>query len=65
MKSQIVHWLIVILCSSLGSGVGEWLRHYATSREVSESVPSDVSGNFFRGSRRNHVPWSWVKAAGA
>jgi hypothetical protein len=31
--------------------------HCAASREVSGSIPSDVTGDFFRGCRRNHVPW--------
>jgi len=78
VKSQIVHWLIVMLCASLGPGVTECLRHCATSREVPESIPSGVSGDIFHGSRRNHVTWGrlslwkwvpeisrWVKAAGA
>jgi hypothetical protein len=29
----------------------------ATSRKVSGSIPSGVAGDFFRGYRRNHVPW--------
>jgi hypothetical protein len=37
--------------------VAEWLRHCATSRRVSESIPSGVAGNIFRSYRRNHVPW--------
>ena len=53
--------------------------HCATNRTVPGSIPSGVTGDFFRGSpRRNHVPWGrfslwkWVpgispgiKAAGA
>jgi predicted nuclease with TOPRIM domain len=30
---------------------------HATGREVSGSIPSGVTGDFFRGYRRNHVPW--------
>jgi hypothetical protein len=41
---------------SKGSGVAYWLRYCATSREVSGSIPSGVTGDFFRGYRRNHVP---------
>jgi hypothetical protein len=37
--------------------IWEWLRHCATSREVSASIPSGVTGDFFWGYRRNHVPW--------
>ena len=52
--------------------------HCATSRTVPGSIPGGVTGDFFRGYRRNHVPWGrlslwkwvpgispWVKAAGA
>ena len=35
-------------------------RHCATSQEVSGSIPGGVTGDFFRGYRRNHVPWGWL-----
>jgi hypothetical protein len=41
----------------MGPGVAWWLRHCATSRRVSGSIPSGVAGDFFRGYRRNHVSW--------
>jgi len=34
---------------------GSW--YCATSRTVSGSIPSGVTGHFFRSYRRNHVPW--------
>jgi hypothetical protein len=36
---------------------GACLRHCATSRRVSGSIPGGVAGDFFRSYRRNHVPW--------
>ena len=38
-------------------GVAEWLRHCATNRKVSGSIPGGVAGDFFRSYRRDHVPW--------
>ena len=32
-----------------GPGVAYWLRHCATSRTVPGSIPSGVTGDFFRG----------------
>jgi hypothetical protein len=40
-----------------GPGVALWFRHCATSRKVSGSIPSGVTGDFFRSYRRNHMPW--------
>jgi hypothetical protein len=40
-----------------GRGVAYWLRHWAASRKVSGSIPSGVTGDFFRSYRRNDVPW--------
>jgi hypothetical protein len=37
-------------------GVAYLLRHYATSRKVSGSIPGGVTGDFFRGIRQLHVP---------
>ena len=37
--------------------VAQWLRHYATSRTVSGSIPRGVTGDFFRSYRQNHLPW--------
>jgi hypothetical protein len=31
-----------------GPGVAQWLRHCATSRRVSGSIPNGVVGDFFR-----------------
>ena len=31
--------------------------HCATSRTDSGSIPSGVTGDFFRSYRQNHVPW--------
>jgi hypothetical protein len=35
-----------------GPGVASWLRHWATSRRVSESIPSGVARGFCRSYRR-------------
>jgi len=44
--------------SSLLKYAGEvFLEQCATSREVPGSIPGCVTGEIFRGSRRNHVPW--------
>jgi hypothetical protein len=32
----------------MGPGLAYWLRHCATSRKVSGSIPSGVVGDFFR-----------------
>ena len=42
VKSQIVHWLIVILCASLGPGIVKWLRHYITSWQVPGSISRTI-----------------------
>ena len=40
------------------TGVAQWLRHCATSREVPGSNPGGVGHrDFSRGYRQNHVPW--------
>jgi hypothetical protein len=41
----------------MGPGVAQWLRHCATSRKVSGSIPSGVTGDLLRSYRWNHVPW--------
>jgi hypothetical protein len=49
---------IVILYISLRSALGSVVvKHCAASRRVSGSIPSGVTGDFFRSYRRNHLPW--------
>ena len=39
-----------------GPGVALWLRHCATSRTVSGSIPGDVTVDFFRSYRQKMCP---------
>jgi hypothetical protein len=41
--------------TALHVSVGAWGSVVVTSREVPESIPGGVTGDFFYGSRRNHV----------
>jgi len=61
VKSQIVHWLIVILCASLGPGVAEWLRHCATSREVPGSIPGTICVGSTQLLNVSSMVFSWGK----
>jgi hypothetical protein len=38
-----------VLPFELGPGVAQWLRHCATIRKVSGSIPGGVTGEFFPG----------------
>ena len=53
----ILSCILAIPSCTRGPGVAQWLRHWATSRRVSGSIPSGVAGDLFRCHRRNHVPW--------
>jgi hypothetical protein len=61
--SLSLSFLSLVHCSGifkryiLSWGLGHWLRHCATSRAVPGSIPGGVTRDFFRGYRRNHVPW--------
>jgi len=61
VKSQIVHWLIIILCASLGSGVAEWLRHCATSREVAGSIPGTICLGSTQPLKLSTRDFSWAR----
>jgi hypothetical protein len=52
--SYIVKNVCVCVCEWAWCGVV--LRHCATSRKVPGSIPSGVTGDFFRGIRQFHVP---------
>ena len=41
----------------LRPGVAQWLRHCATSRTASGSIPDGVTRDFFRSYRQNHMLW--------
>jgi hypothetical protein len=57
LGSQEYEYIPVSTCEVLGTWGSYWLGHYSASRRVSGSIPSGVSGNFFRNHRRNHVSW--------
>ena len=50
---NVTIYLYIHTCSL---GVAWWLRHCATSRRVSGSIPRCVAGDFFQSYRRNYVP---------